>query len=846
MLITFSSRNFRKYLMTWSALSSLLLLIPVLPTVAQDNGNSARSLMEEIVVTSRRREESLLDTPQAISAMTSEQMQVQGVHSIDDASQFVPNVTLTSAERANNTRIVIRGIGGGFPDPVRVFGSGMYIDGHYIPTSIGGYMSTVDIERIELLRGPQGTLFGKNVTGGAVNIVSVKPGEEFDASILARVTDDGQQDLRGMVNVPITEDLFGRFTIASEEYDGYYYNRFLDRDSGFTDSLSARAAFRYLPNDEITIDAAVSIARKRDDNLGSQCLGYGDNNDAPQWGGGTGNLERRLYTGAEADFVALCEEDMAAGDFVFSSEKETFSDVDTEGLSLGVDWIPLDSGSWNSLGVKAKAAYRTMDYLYLADRDYLPWPVDGIGSVGPNGGISNETLSFELLFEGEVNDRFKFTTGFNFFDETALSGNDQCYDQFVTSGGASDPTVEVLCEEGILFELVPDNPTGTGATWPDAPRINGGGPVPFFQNVSVWNESIGVFGNATYEINEDWTLDFGARYTQDDREFNNIEFPVTGCDLTTNPTGLCDFQAIMSQATVVDEGFFNTASDTFSAFTPMISLTRNVESGIIYGLISEGFLTGGFNTEINSNLPAVAEILPYDPEKVVNYELGYKGRIMDERVEISSNIFLMDYTDQQRIQSISNPGGIYGSDDPIQIVDNVAKSSIYGLEFEMRATPWDGGYMTLDVGYLVNEYDDYSFVDPANPNDVIDFSNIIISDFTPDWTVNFAVDHQFQLDGGATLTPRANVYWQSGYEWASEENWTTDQPRSSCYQDDYFKADARVTYMPAEGNWSLAAYSTNLTDERYIEFCDTSRSVWRQRLGRPQTFGLEFSTSFGG
>lgn len=138
-----------------------------------DGNENARTALEEILVTSRRREENLLDTPQSISAMTAEQMQVQGIHTIDDVTQYVPNVTLTSHGRANNTRIIIRGIGGGFPDPVFPFGAGMYIDGHYIPGSTGGYMSTVDIERVELLRGPQGTLFGKNVTGGAVNRKSV-------------------------------------------------------------------------------------------------------------------------------------------------------------------------------------------------------------------------------------------------------------------------------------------------------------------------------------------------------------------------------------------------------------------------------------------------------------------------------------------------------------------------------------------------------------------------------------------------------------------------------------------------------------------------------------------------
>ena len=848
MLIISNLRSI-KYSLSY-VIALLWFLISIFSTtsaIAQSNPNQnaqRSSALEEIVVTSRRREENLLDTPQSISALTADQILKQGILSIDDASQYVPNVTLTTAERANNTRIVIRGIGGGFPDPVRVFGAGMYIDGHYIPTSIGGYMSTVDIERIELLRGPQGTLFGKNVTGGAVNIISTKPQPEFDSSVTVRITEDGQEDFRGMINTPISDRLFGRFTLAYEEFDGYYFNRTLDRDAGFTENTSGRAALRYLMNDEVTIDATVNVSNKRDDNLGGQCIGRGENVDAPLWGGGAGNLERRLFTGAEDEFVELCEQDIAAGEFVLSSEKDTFSDVDEVGITLGVDWVPVDSGNWISKAVKAKLAYRDMDYTYLADRDYTAWPVDGIGSVGKNGGISNETTSFEILFEGEVNDRFKFTTGFNYFDETALSGNDKCYDQFVASGAVDNPDIVVECaREGILFEIVP-NAAGSGL-WPNGPRINNGGPAPFFQNVSVWNESYGLFANATYVINDNWKVDVGGRYTNDDREFNNIEFPVTGCLFGSNPTELCDFQALMSQATVVDEGFFNTAKDSFSEFTPMISLTRNIDSGIIYALYSEGFLTGGFNTEINSRLPAVAEILPYDPEKVKNYELGYKGRLFNDRVEISSDIFYMDYTDQQRLQSIGNPDGAFGSDDPIQVVDNVASSNIYGLEFELRATPWDGGYLTLDVGYLNNEYEDYSFVDPGNPSQVIDFSNIIISDFTPDWTVNFAVEHEFQLANGATLTPRANVYWQSSYEWASEENWTTEQPRSSCFQDSYSKTDLRLTYRPAEGDWSVTAFGNNIADERYIEFCDTARSVWRQRIGRPSFYGLEFTAHFG-
>ena len=271
-----------------SAVLSSAMLLQVQQANAQSA--SAQALLEEVVVTARRREESLQDLPLSIAALSADAMQAQGIMSIDQVGDFVPNVTLKSSERKNNTRIYIRGIGGGHPDPVFVFGSGMYIDGHYIPNSLGGYMSTMDIERVELLRGPQGTLFGKNVTGGAVNIVSAKPGPDFDASVTLRTAEQGDNDLRAMVNVPLAENLFLRLGLASETFDGYYYNRHLGKTVGAEDMKSFSAALRATPGDW-TLDLSTHLIRKRDDNAPGQCNRF---DDSRGWGGyaGIGNLER--------------------------------------------------------------------------------------------------------------------------------------------------------------------------------------------------------------------------------------------------------------------------------------------------------------------------------------------------------------------------------------------------------------------------------------------------------------------------------------------------------------------------------------------------------------------------
>jgi iron complex outermembrane receptor protein len=819
---------------------------------------TAQAMLEEVVVTARRREENLQDLPLSIAAITGDQMQTQGIYSIEDAGDFVPNVTLTQSERANNTRVVIRGIGGGGPDPVEVFGSGMYIDGHYIPNSQGGFLSTLDIERVEVLRGPQGTLFGKNVTGGAVNIISAKPGPDFDSSLTLRAAEHGQQDLRGMINFPISDTVFARISLATEQLDGYYYNRNLDIDTNGKDMSAITGAIRFTPGNW-TIDASANLHERRDDNVGVQCNDF--DGSSPQWGGGTGHLER-LYPGATQDFKDACNADAALGAFVNSSDKVTWSNIDEESIFATAQWDSDGAvGGLESLTVKMNASHRDVDYTYFQDRDGSFFAVDAIGSKGP--GANNRTRGAEFLVEADVNDRLSFTTGINYFEETHFDGTNTCHTNFAASGAADDPgsTIVATCPiEGLHFELLP------------FPRDDVGGPGPFMSNKSVWNESIGVFGHLTYSLSDNWDLDVGARWTEDDREFNNIEWASVDCDIGTHPadrvlgvdtgiTGHCEgFTAPMTFDTVINNGFFNTASDTFSEVTPMVSLTRHlaggdvIDSGMVYFLYSEGFLTGGFNTEINSNLPDTGPLLAYDPEHVKNYEVGFKGTLADGRVRIMADVFFMDYTNRQDTIDIPNPDGDFGIDDPLGVVQNVSSVDISGIEVELRTIPWDGGFLTVDIGVLDNEYGDYSYPNPSADNDPAacsgtpvgdrcDLTDTVINDLSADWTLNIGLEHEFQLGNGATLTPRLNVYASDGIEY-QDGRFNSDGP-GPCYQDSYTRVGARLTYAPAAGNWQASLFGNNVTDELIYENCSDSRGVYVYRHERPAYWGLEFQARWG-
>ena len=253
---------------------SAALLFSSGQVAAQGQSASAAAMLEEVVVTARRREETLTDLPLSVAAITADAMQAQGIYDIMDVSNFVPNVNFTHTGRRAITALYIRGIGNSSPIPLRATGAGIYIDGHYLPNTVGQMLNTVDVARIEVMRGPQGTLFGKNTTGGAINIVSAKPTGEFESSLLMRVADFGQTDVRGMINVPVNDSVATRFSFAKETSDGYYYNRFLKKDYGATDLTAFSGAIRLTPNDNWMIDLGYRNNSQDDDNAGGTCNTY--------------------------------------------------------------------------------------------------------------------------------------------------------------------------------------------------------------------------------------------------------------------------------------------------------------------------------------------------------------------------------------------------------------------------------------------------------------------------------------------------------------------------------------------------------------------------------------------
>ncbi len=845
---------------------------------AREQPHSVAALeLETVTITARRREEGALTVPGSIAVLSETALRDHNVQDISDISELLPNVSFQNATNGNRgtTSIYIRGVGsasgrgGGALDSS---GSAVYLDGRYLPNRVGQMMSTLDVERVEILRGPQGTLFGRNTTGGLINVISAKPKQEFGASLALRAAEFGEYGVRAMLNVPLTDSLAARLSVARETSDGYYFNRTFGRDWGATDLEAVSAALRFRPNNQWAVDLAFRGNYQDDDNTGGQCRalptpdlaarfpGYAGptgSSGVGVWGvgpGGRGNLEF-LYDNATIDYWASCATDNAQGDFVMSSDLETFSRLDNEFFTGSVAWAaPGQVLGVDNMKVQLSGATQVTEQNFLQDRDFSALPIHGIGTANPDGSRGNfrKSNQIELLLSGDMAERFHVTLGANYFDDFFGAGEGNCLDALLQNFAAlSNPagTTSVACQ--------PDG--GTQFIWL-ADKTGTGGPAVTGRSGQITSESWAAFGHLTYDVTEKLKVDLGARYTVDKRKVLQTELLTTGGCTYRQPgdgprTALCQPRYILSYNNVFGQGVFSDLEETWDAVTPMASLTYQFNGNqMAYALYSRGFLSGSFNDELRvRDFPALANLAVFDPEFVDNFEIGAKGHFLDGRLSLVAAAFYMDYSDKHEAIRLDNPNGAFGTEPVIGIIDNAGSVAIKGVELEARATPWRGGAVSLDFGYLKSEYSEFNSLSPVNPNQIVDLSSTKIGDFTPDWSLNASVQHTFVLPGRVgSVTPQLGVAWQGAYEWLDTLNGqaiTVDTPPSFCHQDSYSTLRGRVSYMSDRRRWEVSAYGINMTDTRYFDMCGfsavTRQGVYSYTYGRPRTFGLEFIMRFG-
>jgi iron complex outermembrane recepter protein len=546
---------------------------------------SRRSGLEEIVVTARKREEALVDTPVAVTALGAENLRDSSVYRIDQMRELVPNLNIQETRLGNIANFSIRGVGTGSEDIQFDPGVAVYLDGVFLPRAPGSLLNVVDVEQIEVLRGPQGTLFGKNSVGGAINITTMKPKPEFEAFVRLRPGNFDAIDTESMLNVPLIEDLLAtRVTFFTSQRDGYVHNSSLDEDYGDANDLSFLGSLRLTPSEDLTFDLSGMWNRSHTRGRGGQCRVVRE--DGPVAG----------------LFPDLFDECRRTSLFTWTSEVHGLSDIESAGVwgvmnyDIGDAWVFEDLalkgiGSWNEQTTRMRFDVdgTRVHATYLSTAG--PPPMEG--APGPA-----EQTSGELQLNGGALDgRLVFVSGF-------FAQWEQAEDHRATIVGP------VLQAASTLADSTIDN-------WTWAPYVQ-----------------------ATAEVIPDWlSLTGGVRYTEDKKGLSLTQTqPFSGAVIfptASDSKVFSKWTPMASVATTIPEHLLFDWSDHFMAY---FTYAQGFKGG--------GFnaLPGAQAGADTSQLAA-----PFDQETVDSFEIGFKTILFDQRFTLNTALFHAIYDDIQKV-----------------------------------------------------------------------------------------------------------------------------------------------------------------------------------------------------
>ncbi len=666
------------------ALASGLTAAPVLAQQAQTAEPEDRSASEggnTIIVTAQFREQSVQSIPIAISALNAELLQDKGIEDIAGAANLAPNVQLSSG--AGNfggmAAIFIRGVGQSDPHFAVEPGVGMYIDDVYYGVLSGSVFDLMDVDRIEVLRGPQGTLSGKNSIGGSVKLFSRRPGPNADAFVEIGYGSRNSLLGRAATNITLADNLYARVSIGAKRSDGYV-DRLdygcatgdfsLGTGRGGTDCkigeqggqqvVGGRVSLLWTPTSTIENLLIADISRDRSQNPATRLL-----TSNPAWTGGRNYMtEPGSYTNYE-NYLSTPRGGSSVG-IPYSLSDTT--PVDSWGVSNKLD-IDLS----DNLALTSITAFRSSDSTFNSTLESSPASI-----LDQVWNLNHEQFTQELRLSGIVGDLLDWTIGGYYYDASGTSGG-----RVTLSGGLA------VGGGGLNLDILFRDPVKTTSK------------SAFVH--TVWHPAPGL--NITAAL----------RYTDDKKSFTFNRYDLDG---SPHPTlgSLTDYTGVFTGNRLDYRlGVNYEASANFMA----------------YAQVATGYKGGGVNPR-----PFIdTQVVPYDPEELTSYEAGFKSRFADRRITLNGAVFYSDYANFQatllRCDSLSPFPGF-----PCTQSTNVGDAEIKGAELELTAEPIDGLNIDGSLGYVDFKYKD---VDPAT-SITLGMTNVYTPRWTAAGGIQYAAD----------------------------------------------------------------------------------------------------------
>tara|TARA_A100001234_G_scaffold77717_2_gene68773 strand:+ start:3945 stop:6347 length:2403 start_codon:yes stop_codon:yes gene_type:complete len=759
-----------KFLMFFAVLALALNFTPSVS--AQDQGDSESFGIEEIIVTARKIEESAQDVPVAITAIT-EELRKSNIRNISDLQGFAPNVIIGNfGARTGGANLNIRGISpprsddNSFDAPIAVM-----IDGVHLGTAAGQILENFDLERVEVLRGPQGTLFGKNTVGGVINVVRSKPTGEFGARLKATIGEDGQQELRAVVNFPISEGkVAGKVFGTMIEDDGWLPNITLGKKVPEKDYMNYGLTLLFTPNDKF--EATVTV-ETFDDQSDLAAFHYSYNFAT---GVDTAPTDPRQVNTALATtsctIYGACRNSLAIPSY---AENDTNNDaaLETDAITINATYEINENSQLVYVGsTRDTSEYRIYDY---------------DGSSAPFITIERwndyEQTSHELRYERQT-DRSTLVAGYYFW-------NSEFTQDWVTGGEFWRTLFGAVAQTPALWAACQGTNGLDGAFAPIACDLGIQGGIPASDIVTQIlyetqeTESEAFFLNYEYDITDKLAINAGIRWTEEWKAFK---------------AG----QSYLSNVERQRERNFPGYADLYQKWdevSPRVGLTYRIDQDkMVYLSYSEGFKSGGF-FGVNQNIRDF-ERDQYDPEFASNIELGFKSTLMENRLRLNLTAFRNEFEDKQESFVALDP-----DTKTVQSVFNNAAEVLYeGFEVEAlfaatRNLQLFLNYGSLDASYEefftdINQFDglgeieDASFLEPRN---------------APEYTLGVGFQYNAPIANG-----EMELYFK--YSETGETQTSLLNLASGAF-DGTEDVSANIGYY--QDNWSIVIFGRNLTDDQY-------------------------------
>lgn len=621
------------------------------------DADESDALLDTVYVTARRRSESLYDVPGSVSAFSEQQVRDLQATDMRRVQYSVPNFHFERSD-SSNAAVYLRGIGQNDSLPFVEPGVGIYVDGVYQARSQTAFLELFDVDRVEVLRGPQGTLYGRNSPGGAVKLITSEPSDEFEAYLEAGV---GNFDLRTMnarISGPLTQSgsVRGKIAVSSTKRDGFSRNVTEGGRDGDTDTFAWRTALVYEPTNDLRFEL-----------LTDGKIEDPDRSLTP--------IRRTSLTffpdpvGAPTSPVTLLPtEDVFGDEFTVEGNANDFAKLETGAVTLKGRWDFADN--WRLENV---TSYRKTTWDLLLDADNSPSPVLDIFVDE-----EDEQFSSELLVAYENEAGFAFTGGLFYFHDydIVLSSFDDASAAF-SFGGFTAPVISV------------------------------GVPSSGYGESRQETESIAAFAAGTFPIFESTSLELGVRYTQDEKSVERrgeFFFDPTLSIAFDRPPFL---QGVGFPSEVLE------GSETWDAITPRAVLTHELdENTTVYASAARGFKSGGFP----GRAFGVSEFVAFEPETVWTYEAGIKAQRFNNRLNMTAAYFYNDYEDLQ----LNGFGQDPATGNFVSLFTNAASATIQGVELGVNALPTDSLSIDASLGYLDAEYNEFETLVAGVLTDVSD------------------------------------------------------------------------------------------------------------------------------